>query len=360
MAARRHLLLASQPLSAGVPQQVLDLVEGADPEAWAIDVACPPESTLWAALSGRPDVRLHPLGAARRPAPGDVASLARLARLVARADAVHVHSAKAGFLGRLAAALRGRTGRCAFTPHAWSFWVAGGAEARLYRGLERRAARWCRAIVAVSADERDAGLAAGVGRPEQYRVIPNGVDVMRFGAAREPVPGRVLFLGRLAPQKRPDLALRALARVPGAELQLANDGPDRAALERLAAELGISDRVRFLGYRDDVPALLARTSCLLVTSDYEGGSLVVPEAMAAGVPVVATRAGGVEEVLDGGGLVVGRGDVEAVADALSRMLGDAAEAARLGDAGRARARDEFTRERMVAATAALWEELARD
>jgi len=197
-----------------------------------------------------------------------------------------------------------------------------------------------------------------VGRPEQYRVIPNGVDVGRFDAARDPVPGRVLFLGRLAAQKRPDLALRAVARVPGAELEVANDGPERAELEELASELGVAERVRFLGYRDDVPALLARASCLLVTSDYEGASLVVPEAMAAGVPVVATRAGGVEEVLGGGGVVVQRGDVQAVAGALARVLGDGGEAARLGEAGRARARDEFTRERMVAATVALWEELA--
>ena len=358
MAARRRLLLASQPLSAGVPRHVLDLVEGVDTEEWAIDVACPPSSTLWQALAGRDDVRLHPLGPARRPAAGDAASLARLARLAGSADVVHVHSAKAGFLGRLAAALRGRTRRCAYTPHAWSFWAVGGAEARLYLRLERLAARWCRAIVAVSADERDAGLAAGVGRPEQYRVIPNGVDVVRFGGAREPVPGRVLFLGRLAPQKRPDLALRAVARVPGAELEVANDGPDRAELKRLASELGMAERVRFLGYRDDVPALLARASCLLVTSDYEGASLVVPEAMAAGVPVVATRAGGVEEVLDGGGVVVEPGDVDAVAAALARVLEDGDEAARLGEAGRTRAVEEFTRERMVASTVALWEELA--
>src|SRR5262249_24561765 len=289
---------------------------------------------------------------------GDAVSLARLARLVAHADVVHVHSAEAGFLGRLAAALRGRTRQCAYTPHAWSFWAAGGAEATLYRRLERPAPHWCRAIVAASADERDAGLGAGVGRPEQYRVIPNGVDVERFGEAHEPAPGRVLFLGRLAPQKRPDLALRALARVPGAELEVANDGPDRAELEGLASELGIVDRVRFLGYRTDVPALLARASCLLVTSDYEGASLVVPEAMAAGVPVVATRAGGVEGGLGGGGVVIERGDVEGVARALARVLGDRDEAARLGAAGRARARDQFTRERMVASTVALWEELA--
>ena len=100
-----------------------------------------------------------------------------------------------------------------------------------------------RAIVAVSGDERDAGLEAGVGRPEQYRVILNGVDVERFALAREPVTGRILFLGRLAAQKRPDLALRALALLgrPEAELVFASDGADRKALEQLAGELGVGD-----------------------------------------------------------------------------------------------------------------------
>ena len=360
MAARRRLLLASQPLSAGVPRQVLDLVEGIDLQAWEVDVACPPASTLWRALASREEVRLHPLVAARRPAPADAVSLARLIRLARRADVVHVHSAKAGFLGRLAASLTGRTSRCAYTPHAWSFWSASGAEAELYLRLERLAARWCRAIVAVSRDERDAGVTARVGRPEQYRVIPNGVDVARFDVPREPVFGRVLFLGRLASQKRPDLAVEAIARLPApVELDLANDGPEREAVEQVARGLGVGERVHFLGYRDDVPRLLSRASCLLLTSDYEGASLTVLEAMAAGVPVVATRVGGVEEALDGAGLVVDPGDAEAISRALERLFGDAGLAARLGEVGRRRARELFTRERMVAETLALYEELSR-
>jgi glycosyltransferase involved in cell wall biosynthesis len=360
MAARRRLVLASQPLSAGVPRHVQDLVEGLDPERWELHVACPPTSTLWAALAGRTDVRLHRLGAARRPSPGDGASLVRLVRLARRAEVVHVHSAKAGFLGRLAALLAWRTERCAYTPHAWSFWAASGAEAAAYRRLERLAARWCRAIVAVSSDEREAGLAAGVGRLEQYRVIPNGVDPGRFDRPRAPVPGRILFLGRLARQKRPDLALRALAQLerPDAEVVLASDGPDRQALERLAGELGVAGRVRFLGYREDVPALLAEAACVLLTSDYEGLPLTVLEAMAAGVPVVATRVGGVEEALGDTGVIVDQGDAEAIAAGLARVLGDAEAAARLGERGRARVLERFTRERMVADTVVLYEELA--
>jgi glycosyltransferase involved in cell wall biosynthesis len=360
MGGPRRLLIASQPLSAGVPRHVVDLVDGIDPERWTVDVVCPKESVLWRALAGRGGVHLHGMSAARGPSSSDVASLARLTRLARRADVIHVHSAKAGFVGRLAAALAGKSRRCLFTPHAWSFWAAEGARRAVYLRLERGAARWCRVIVAVSQAERDAGLRAGVGRPGQYRVVANGIDVQRFRVPRNPVPGRILVLGRLTRQKRPDLAVRAFARLdlPGAELHLANDGPDRERVEALARTLGVADRVRFLGYQQDVPALLARASCLLLTSEYEAASLSLLEAMAAGVPVVATRVGGVEEALDGAGVVVPPGDEAAIAAALARVLGDAAEAARLAEAARERVGRLFTRERMVAETVALYDEIA--
>src|ERR671928_149499 len=92
---------------------------------------------------------------------GDTRSWLTLQRLVGRADVIHVHSAKAGFVGRLASFLRGRSQACVFSPHGWSFWAAQGLESRFYVQLERMAAHWCRRIVALSADERDAGLAEG-------------------------------------------------------------------------------------------------------------------------------------------------------------------------------------------------------
>ena len=98
-----------------------------------------------------------------------------------------------------------------FTPHGWSFWSADGATGKLYASLERLAAHWCRTIITLSADERDAGLAARVGSRDGYVVIPNGIDLERFARAPEPVVGRVLFVGRFAPPKRHDLVLRAFA-----------------------------------------------------------------------------------------------------------------------------------------------------
>jgi glycosyltransferase involved in cell wall biosynthesis len=366
VAARRRLLLASQPLDFGVPGHVLDLIGGLDPDRYEVAVACPPESRLWSRLRERPDVRLYSLGRARRPSPRDALSLPGLRRLVRSADLVHGHSSKAGFLVRLAAMTAGQRSRCLFTPHGWSFWAAEGLEARLYLALERRAARWCRTIVAVSKHERDAGLAAGVGMPAQYRVIPNGVDLDRFERERRPVAGRIVMLGRLARPKRPELVVRALARMrerhSDAELWLVGDGPLRAEVEAVAGSLGLTGAVRVTGRREDVPQVLAEAFCAVLASDYEGMPLSVLEAMAAGVPVVATSFGGLDEVIEDGdtGFVVERGSVDALAASLGRLLENRELARLVGAAGRRRAEERFSVQRMVAETAALYDELLAD
>jgi glycosyltransferase involved in cell wall biosynthesis len=353
-------------MGEGVPQHVMDVLAGIDLDRFDVDVACPRASTLWRGLAGRDRLRLHEIAADRAPSPRDARTFATLAPLVRRADVVHAHSAKAGFLARLAARLQGRSRRCVFTPHAWSFWAAHGARRRLYEGLERRAAHWCHTILVVSEHEREAGLAAGIGRPAQYRVVPNGIDLERFSAPPDPVPGRVLMLGRLSAQKRPDLAVQAFALArrgrDGAELHLVGDGPWRERTEALVRELGVGGSVRFLGLADDVPALLARAACVILSSDYEGCPLSVIEAMAAGVPVVATRVGGVPELLGDGrsGLVVEPGSAEELAGALGILLDDPARARALGAEARREAQARLSRGRMAAGVLAVYEQIARD
>jgi glycosyltransferase involved in cell wall biosynthesis len=362
---RRRLLLTSYPPDGGVARVVIDLAEGALGRGWTVDLACPTASEQWTALADRDGARLHPLrGRHGPPGPVDGVDLALLVPLVRDADVVHAHSSKAGFLTRLAAALSGRRSRVVFSPHAWSFWSVAGARGRLYVSLERAASHWCNTILTVSAAEREAGLQAGIGAASQYRVIHNGIDLERFAAEPSPVGGRVLFLGRLAPQKRPDLAIHAFAEVrrrrPQTRLEVAADGPLRARAEALVETLGLGDAVSFLGQRDDVPTLLARAQCTLLTSDYEGLPLAVLESMAAGVPVVATRVGGIPElVVDGvNGLLVPPGDPQAAAEAVGRLLDDPPLARRLGEAGRTLVRERHLRERMIAETTALYDALA--
>src|SRR5205823_1941917 len=179
------------------------------------------------------------------------------------------------------------------------------------------------------------------------------VRLERFALPRSPVRGRILMVGRLASPKRPDLALRALAAlraaIPEAELHVVGDGSLRLQAERLAAKLGLAEAVRFLGHREDVPELLAASECALLASDYEGCPLTVVEAMAAGVPVAATDAGGTGELVPPGstGELGPLGDAEALALALERVLGDPGRAAELGAEGRRVARASLSLERMV-------------
>jgi glycosyltransferase involved in cell wall biosynthesis len=359
-----RLLLTVYPPDGGASQHVVDLALGLDADRWAIDLACLPGSQPWTELEGRPNVRLHGLrGSHGRPTPGDLRDLPLLARLAGRADVIHAHSSKAGFLTRLAAFARGRRNRTLFTPHGWSFWAAEGLEARAYLALERLAAHWCRTLITVSVAERREGLEAGVGRPEQYRVVLNGIELEPYAGEPRPEPGRIVFVGRLRQPKRADLAVRALAIVrrtrPEATLDVVGDGPLRTGLEQLAEREGVKQAVRFLGVRNDVPQLLAGVACMLLASDYEGCPLTVLEAMAAGLPVVATAVGGIPELVVEGetGFLVAPDRPEPIADALEAILTEPDRGRALGAAGRERARALFSRERMIRETAALYDEL---
>lgn len=358
---RPRVLVVAQPAVAGVPHHVAELLPHLERAGFRIDVMCPRNSVLWASVAGRAGVRLHPMPDARVPSAGDVLAAARLVRLLRRVDVAHAHSSKAGMLVRAAAAVAGRTDRVVFTPHGWSFWACRGRAAPLATALERVAARRCAVIVTVSAAERDAGLAAGI-RPPQYRVVPNGVDPGRFVADPAPVPGRVVMVGRLAPPKRQDLVVRALEavrrRCPEASLELVGDGPQRAELERLADAAGVAGAVTFLGERADVPERLRAAACVVLASGYEGCSLAVLEAMAAARPVVASRVGGMDELVEDGvtGRLVGN-DVDALAAAVGDVLASPVEAEAMGAAARARVVERFSAERMAADLAAVYRTL---
>jgi glycosyltransferase involved in cell wall biosynthesis len=362
---QRTVFLASYPPDGGVGEHVISIVRGLDPELWRFEVACLPGSLIELEIGGLPNVGVHHLkGRHPRPHLRDALDLPQMLRLVGSADIVHAHSSKAGFLVRFAAAMRRRRARTLFTPHAWSFWAAAGAEGRAYSALERIAAKWCRTIVTVSESERNAGIAAKIGHREQYRVIPNGIDPEIYSRDPAPVPGRIVMVGRLSKQKRPDIALRTIASLleihPGVCLDIAGDGPLRSETEALLAQLGLAGSVRLLGTRTDIPDLLAEAACFLLTSDYEGCPLSILEAMAAGVPVVATDVGGVGELVVVGetGYLVEPGRPDRLAAALSEVLANDERARVMGRAGRRVMRERFSCQRMLAEVEALYEEVA--
>lgn len=202
-------------------------------------------------------------------------------------------------------------------------------------------------------------------------VVYNAVRAERFGAPapdglREELGGAglplVLTCARLDEQKGHDVLLRAAARLPGVAFAFAGEGPLRSGLETLAADLGLADRVAFLGRRDDVPALLAACDVFALPSLYEGSSLAVLEAMAARRAVVSSAIGGTEELIEDGrsGLLVPPGDVDGLRAALVRVVED--ESLRTTLAGRARERVErdFTPRAMVGANERIYAELLGD
>lgn len=282
---------------------------------------------------------LHPLR--------DLLGLLELVALIRRErpDIVHANSSKVGVLGRLAAFAAGTPVRV-FTVHGWAFKAYAGLTAALYRWSDRLLAPLTTVTICVSETERAAGLAAKTCRPGRTVVITNAIDV---GAAPQAQlagdPPRILTVGRLAAPKDPLTLVRALPALRPREYSLAfvGGGRDQPLVEQAVRERGVAGRVTLLGERHDVPELLESADIFVLASRSEGAPLSVLEAMAAGLPVVASDVGGVAELVADGetGLLVPAGDAAALAGALARLLDDPGLRRRMGAAARARARERF-------------------
>jgi glycosyltransferase involved in cell wall biosynthesis len=218
----------------------------------------------------------------------------------------------------------------------------GGPRVHLLRATRDAAMR--RAAHVLTPSDFLRGLVLGWGlAPERVSVIANPAPVVPELPAREDLreelglDGPTLgFAGRLMPAKALDVALAALARLPGVSLLLVGEGPDRRALERMRDELGLDGRVRFLGgrSREDVLRVLRAADVAILSSRWENFPHALVEALAVGTPVVATAVGGVGEIVHDGenGLLVPSGDADALAAAVRRLLDDSALRERLAAA----------------------------
>lgn len=321
------------------------------------------------------DVRLLPWFAHAIDPVGDAAATVRLARALTDVDLLHTHSSKAGIVGRAAARAAGV--RCVVhTVHGWSFnEFQSPLRRRAFIELERASARLTDRIVCVSEADRERGLGAGIGVPTQYRVVRSGIDPTLYLArtgARERVRSALGFapadvvVGSVAnfkPQKAPldfvEAARLARAGDPRLKFFLAGDGEMRAQVIAAIDAAGLRDHVRLLGWRQDVPDLLAAMDVFLLTSLFEGLPRAVLQAMAAGVPVVVTDTGGTSEVVSDGetGFLIPTGDAAAAAAAVLRLATDESRRRQLGVAGRLRLGAEFDIRRMVLDLEDLYGEL---
>lgn len=325
-------------------------------ECYEVAVACP-EGDLAAALrrAGIP-VFLYP-GADRSFSWQALTSLSKLTSHW-RPRIAHTHGSLAG---RVAAALTGA--RVIYTKHGLAGESERSVQVRTPGAVLKRASAWLFAdrTVAVSQAVKRA-LVAGGADPAKVVVIPGGVDLSTYADAGPLVPGVLGTVGRLEREKGLDVLVAAMAQLSGeARLLIGGDGLQRQALETQVKSLQLDDLVSLTGFVPDVAAFLSRIGLFVLASRTEGLGLVVVEAMAAGRPVVATRVGGVPEVVADGetGILVPPEDPAALAAAIRRVLGDPALAARMGQAGRERVRQHFSAERMAEQTAALYAELIR-
>lgn len=293
-----------------------------------------------------------------------------------RFDVIHLHTSKAGALGRLAALLTGHTKRVIHQPHGHLFYgYYGPVGSSLVVLAERALAPLARLQITLSRTGAEEHLARGVGRADQFRALPSGVDFrplrrarsartacrQRLGCAPEDL--LVLSLCRLEAIKGAIDLVRgfvAAARIhPRLRLVIAGEGSQKREIEALAEEAGLSDRVRLVGGWSAPSELLPAADIFVLASRNEGMGRALVEAMAFGVPVIGTSVGGVPELLLHGevGLLVPPADASALAAALVRLAEDRSFAADLGRRGRSRA-VAYGAGRMVRRLVSLYKEVA--
>ena len=285
--------------------------------------------------------------------PDLVLRLARLFRKL-RADVVHTHDDRPHIYGSPAARLAGIR-RVIHTRHGRGLHLNSRQAI-----LVQLAARCTDRFVCVSEDSARAAVAQGV-PARLVSTLWNGIDVERF-AYRGPDPdGPAVTVARISPEKDLETLLRAAASLaadlPAFRLEVAGDGPCLPNLRELVEELGLTRRVTFLGRVNDVAGLLARASVFVLPSLTEGVSLTILEAMARGLPVVATRVGGNPEVVVDGetGLLVPAQSPAALAEAMRRVLAEPIFGRALGLAGRKRVEACFNVRSMVQQYEALYQ-----
>jgi len=261
------------------------------------------------------------------------------------ADLLHTHNTKPLLYGVLAA--RGVRAAVVHTRHGQRH-GAGRRQTALFNLAARQADR----IVSVSHDSSRLALEQGA-PAAKLCVIRNGTDIKRFAFTGGRADGPAVTVARLSAEKDIESLLRAAAMVAAEDnafrLDIAGDGPRRAPLEALSRELGVSQRVRFLGQVDDVPRLLAAASLFVLPSLTEGIALTLLEAMACGLPTVATRVGGNPEVVADtqSGLLVPPQSPAQLAQAILQLRRNPQRARQMGEAGRRRVETVFDVRSMV-------------
>ncbi len=352
-----------------------------DKTKWQIDVLCGPQTGSEGSLIDEARQCNIPLSIettlVREINPvKDFLAVFRLTRFIKRGKytIVHTHSSKAGILGRWAAWLAG-TPIIVHTVHGWGHTPRQHLLVqKIYILLEKLTLPITTQLIVVSPRDIEKGIKADIGRAEDYTVIRSGIELDRFGhpkISREKmrtsldIPQNVPVIGtvaRLSPQKAPLDFVRAMAivakNIENAHFVIVGDGALRAQVETLAEELGIAHKLHLIGLRRDIPELIVTFDIFALSSLWEGLPRVLPQAMATGLPIVATAVdGNTEAVTDGeNGFLTPPGNPSAFAKAIIKLLHNPQLAKQMGQASKAHA-TEFGAKKMVDNIAALYTKL---
>lgn len=366
----------------GTKRHLLALIRGLDRSLFTVEVAAPEirseafDDVSFTAEVREAGIKQHfvPMRREISPASDLTCFLQLLALMVRRRyDLVHTHSSKAGFLGRFAARVA-RVPVVVHTPHGFYFLnQRPGPKRSFYLWLEKLAGLATDRLIALSPTELSEAVDNNIIRSERVALIENGIqlpkppDPATLRSLRASLaPGAqqlVCTVARFTPQKGPfdfvRMAEALLRLVPGVQLVWCGDGELRAEVETLARDLGVADRLHFLGYRTDVLEIMAAADVFVLTSHWEGLPYTILDAMALEKPVVATAAVGTCDIVQDGmtGLLTPVGNPEAAARAVARLLSHPSEASSMGMAGKQLILRRYSQEAMVKRTGQLYLDL---
>ncbi len=356
-----YIITRAEPLG-GAQIHVRDLATALQAQGHASTVVTGGTGSFVDSLrdAGVPVIVLPHLAVPIRPL-RDLRALRQIRRVLEelRPDIVTTHSSKAGILGRLA----GRSLKIPviFTAHGWAFTPGiPSINAAVYRRIEQLAGPLSSRIITVSEFDRRLAVEAGISAPDRIVTVHNGMPDIPTHLRADPrrTPVRMAMVARFEPQKDHPTLLRSLAGLKHRawELDLIGNGPLMGAVKALASELGLADRVRFLGQRRDVEHLLSETQISLLVTNWEGFPLSILESMRAGLPVVASDVGGIQEAVQEGetGYLVPRRGVEELRDRITLLLDQVELRCRLGASGRTYYEQHFTLANSVAKTLAVY------
>ncbi|MFC1804922.1 glycosyltransferase family 4 protein [Candidatus Omnitrophota bacterium] len=373
------LFVHTLPVVSGSGLAVYYMIKGLDKDKYDLEFACAPGGPLIEKIAST-GITVRPVKHLVQEVHiiKDILALIEMVFLIRRRKytIVHTHNSKAGVIGRLAAKISG-VPIIIHTFHGFSFHRFERPFRRwLFKSIERFTARLTDKLLIISKPLREWGLSEGIGDPGKYVINYDGIEFDKFrrdfdrekirsGFGIEDDESVVGMVSKLWEGKGHKYLLQAavkiIQRVPRVRFMLVGDGYLRDNLKEQAEELGVLDHVIFTGFREDIPEITSIFDIACLPSLFEGMGRVLLEAQIMGRPVVATRVGGIVEIVKDNetGLLIEPADSDALALAIIRLLTDSAMARRLGEAARHHIGEEFSVSRMVEKVEEVYEELLK-